>query len=142
RERSWIPSFTSTSTSEALMRFRIAFGWLLLCAAPALAEPYLAVREGLRCSACHTNMNGGGKRTDLVTTHARDLLHYPSFFGTFSSPPEFFNGEINKFVALGADLRASETATFQDLGANGRVENDKVFRGRLETNRIDVTEAV
>src|SRR5437879_539140 len=81
---------------------------------PVRAEPYFAVREGLKCSACHTNMNGGGKRSDLVSTHARDLLHYPTFFGVFSNPPEFFTGEINKYLALGADLRANETATFQD----------------------------
>lgn len=134
----------------SMPRIGLTLGCLLLCAAPALAEPYLAVREGLRCSACHTNMNGGGKRTDLVATHARDLLHYPNVFGAFSSPPEFFSGEVNKFVSLGADLRATETATFQDLGSNGLVggtptkfvENNKVFRGRLETNSIAVTQTV
>ena len=131
-----------------LRRFVLALGGALLLAAPALAEPYFAVREGLRCSACHTNMTGGGKRTDLVSTHARDLLHYPNFFGAFSSPPEFFSGEVNKYVSLGGDLRASETAVFQDgkPGADGvfhgQVSNDEVFRGRLEENRIEVTEAV
>src|SRR2546425_1084820 len=108
----------------------------VLLAAPAVAEPYFAVREGERCSACHTNMNGGGKRTDLVSTHARDVLHYPNFFGKFSSPADFFTGEINKYVALGGDLRVSETATFQDRGRNGRVDNDKVLRGRLATNSL------
>ena len=123
-------------------------GGMLLLAAPALAEPYFAVREGLRCSACHTNMTGGGKRTDLVSTHARDLLHYPNFFGAFSSPPEFFSGEVNKYISLGGDLRASNTAVFQDgkPGADGvfhgQVSNDQVFRGRLEENRVEVTEAV
>src|SRR5262249_53967709 len=113
----------------------------------AFAEPYFAVREGLRCRACHTNMNGGGKRTDLVNTHARDLLHYPNFFGVFSNPPEYFTGEINKYLALGADLRATETATFQDGKPDpdgvfrGQVRNDQVFRGRLETNELDVPEA-
>ena len=123
-------------------RLLLVVPFLLVWAAPVSAEPYFAVREGLRCSACHTNMNGGGKRTDLISTHARDLLHYPSFFGAFSNPPDFFSGEINKFLSLGADLRANNTATFQDLGRNGRVDNNRVFRGRLETNRLDVTEAV
>jgi hypothetical protein len=124
---------------------------LLLSAAPALAEPYFAVREGMRCSACHVNMNGGGMRTDLVRTHARDILHYPNFFGKFSNPPEFFSGEINQYLALGTDLRASNTATFQDKGSPAKcpgsgqsstncVDNDKAFRGRLETDSIDVTE--
>ncbi len=111
-------------------------------ALPAWAEPYIAVREGLRCSACHVNMNGGGMRTDLVSTHARDLLHYPNFFGKFSNPTDFFSGEINKYLALGGDLRASYTGTFQDLPHNGLVANDKVFRDRLETSDLDVTEAV
>jgi len=113
---------------------------VLTIAGPALAEPYFAVREGFKCSACHVNMTGGGKRTDLVSTHARDILHYPSFFGAFSNPPDFFSGEINKYLGLGADVRASETAVFQNEGTNGRVNNDKVFRGRLETNSLSLTE--
>lgn len=139
-----------------MRRFGLALGCLLLVAASALAEPYLAVREGLPCPACHVNMNGGGMRTDLVSTHARDLLHYPNFFGKFSNPPEYFSGEINKYLALGGDLRVSNTATFQDLGSPDRcsqsihtaspstscVDNAKVFRGRLETNSLAVTEAV
>jgi len=115
---------------------------LLLWVSPALAEPYIAVREGLPCGACHTNQNGGGKRTDLVVTHAKELLHYPSFFGAFSNPPAYFTGEINQYLAVGGDLRVSNTATFQDLGSNGRVDNNKVFRGRLETDEISATEAV
>ncbi len=115
---------------------------LLLPLLPARAEPYLAVREGVKCSGCHSNLSGGGKRTDIVATHAKDLLHYPSFLGKFSNPPEYFTGEINQYVGLGANLRVSNTAVFEDLGANGRVDNNKVFRGRLEENRLDVTQAV
>lgn len=123
-------------------------GWLLVQPPPLSAEPYIAVREGFRCSACHVNMTGGGKRTDLVATHARDILHYPNFFGKFSNPPEFFTGEINKYLALGADLRASNTAIFQDGKPDpdgtfrGQVSNDEVFRGRLEEDKLDVTEAL
>jgi hypothetical protein len=125
----------------------LVWGWLLW-AVPAVAEPYIAVREGFRCSACHVNMTGGGKRTDLVATHAHDILHYPKFFGTFSNPPEYFTGDVNKYVAIGADLRASNTAVFQDGKPDpdgvfrGRVRNDQVFRGRLEKDRLEVTEAV
>lgn len=122
---------------------------LLFWVVPALAEPYIAVREGMRCSACHTNMTGGGKRTDLVSTHARDILHYPTFLGTFSNPPEFFNGTINQYLSVGTDLRVSDTAIFQDGQTNPAtgtvttpVRNDQVFRGRLEQNNLDVTEGV
>jgi len=107
----------------------------------AAAEPYIAVREGMRCSACHTNVTGGGKRTDLVATHAKDLLRYPDFFGPFSRPLEYFTGELNPYVALGGDLRTSATLIFQSLGENGRVRNDRVFRGRLEQTRLETTQA-
>ncbi|GIW45234.1 MAG: hypothetical protein KatS3mg077_2516 [Candidatus Binatia bacterium] len=113
----------------------------LLCSEAARAEPYIAVREGMRCSACHTNVTGGGKRTDLVSTHAKDLLHYPDFLGPFSRPVEFFTGEINPYVALGGDLRTSASWIFQSLGATGRVRNDRAFRGRLEQTRLEVTQA-
>ncbi|HVM97575.1 MAG TPA: hypothetical protein VMT89_14365, partial [Candidatus Acidoferrales bacterium] len=124
---------------EQLRAVVLMVGISILSALPAAAEPYLAVREGMRCSACHVNMNGGGKRTDLVATHARDILHYPNFFGKFSNPDDFFSGEINKYLGIGADTRTSASLIFQDLGANGRVSNDQVFRGRLEAERFDMT---
>lgn len=88
-------------------------------------------------------MNGGGKRTSLVETHARELLHYPRQLpgplGPLSKPPEYFTGDINQYLGLGTDLRTSYTARFQDdPDRNGRVENNQVFRGRLESNDIDV----
>ncbi len=77
------------------------------------------------------------------TAHARALLHYPDLLPTFAAPAEAFTGEINKYVAIGANLRASDTAIFQHQGdARGRVRNNTAFRGRLEENEIDVTEAV
>lgn len=114
--------------------------WIV--ASVAQAEPYLAVREGYNCSGCHTNITGGGKRTDIVATHPHDILRYPAFLGDLASPTDKFTGEINKYVSVGGDLRVSNLATFQDLGNNGRVDNNKAFRGRLETDTIDATEAV
>jgi hypothetical protein len=113
----------------------------LLVATAARAEPYLAVREGYNCGGCHTNVTGGGKRSDIVITHPRDILHYPTFLGWFSTPAEPFTGEVNKYIGLGGDLRTSYEAIFQDTPVNGRVDNNEVFRGTLDTNSIDVTEA-
>lgn len=106
-----------------------------------VAEPYIAVREGMRCSSCHTNVTGGGKRTDLVATHAQEILRYPAFLGPLSRPVEAFTGEINPYVALGGNFRTSGALIFQSLGANGRVRNDRVFRGRLEQTRLETTQA-
>lgn len=111
----------------------------------SFAEPYMAVREGLPCSACHVNVTGGGKRTDLVATHANEILRVPDwdFMGTFNRPAEAFTGEVNQYIGVGADLRVDYNAVFQDTpDADGLVDNDKVFRGNLESNEIDVSEAV
>ncbi len=120
----------------------VVFGFVLLAATTAQAEPYIAVREGLPCSACHVNITGGGKRTDLVATHANDLLHISNAFGPVSRPPEFFTGDINEYLGLGANLRTSYRAVFQDEpDANGQVDNGEFFRDRLERNDLD-TEAL
>ena len=113
---------------------------LLAWVRAASAEPYIAVREGLPCSACHVNVTGGGMRTDLVRTHARDILRYPTFLGRFSNPPEYFTGDINKYLAIGTDLRVSNTAIFQENPINGRVENNTVFKGTLQENSIQVNQ--
>jgi hypothetical protein len=46
-----------------------------IAVARARAEPYLAVRTGAKCSDCHTNLDGGGKRTPFAHIHSRDILH-------------------------------------------------------------------
>lgn len=117
----------------------------LAAATAARAEPYMAVREGLACGACHVNVTGGGKRTDLVATHANQILRVPDwdFMSTFLRPTDGFTGEINQYVGIGADLRVTYNAIFQDQpDANGEVPNNKVFRSRLESNDIEVNEAV
>lgn len=122
---------------------RIVGGWLVSIAfgvaVSSYAEPYLAVREGMPCGSCHVNRNGGGKRTDLVATHAQEILRYPEFLGRFSRPLEYFSGEIAPLVSVGGDLRTSASLVFQDLGRNGRVDNEKVWRDRLETTRLETT---
>jgi hypothetical protein len=120
-----------------------AFAWVaFLLAAQARAEPYMAVREGLKCSGCHVNVTGGGKRTEIIAAHGRDILHYPDFFKEISAPAEAFTGEIHRFVGIGANLRASNTAIFQEKGADGTVDNNTAFRGRLDENELEVNEAV
>ncbi len=115
----------------------------LLWTGAATAEPYLAVREGQKCSACHVNMTGGGMRTAFVSAHAKEILHYPNWFEPLTKPADKFTGDLNQYVAIGADLRVDMTAIMQDKpNAQGTVPNNQVFRGRLEQFDVNVNEAV
>lgn len=109
---------------------------------PAQAEPYMAVREGLRCNACHVNGSGGGMRKQIVSAHARDILRYPDFVPWLSRGERVFPTEIASMLRVGANLRASAEAVFQELESGRVSDNDAAFRGRLEEVNLDVTEAV
>ena len=115
---------------------------LVMWAATASAEPYFAVREGQKCSACHVNMTGGGMRTSFVSAHAKEILHYPNWLPELTKPADHFTGEINQYVGIGADLRVDMTAVMQDNpGADGRVDNNVAFRGTLDEFDVNVNQA-
>lgn len=101
-----------------------------LSAAAASAEPYIAVREGYRCSQCHVNMTGGGMRNEFGNIYTQTTLPYAfvPWRGTadaaertspddedeqsdVSTPraaaPPFFTGRLTDFAAIGGDLRAA-----------------------------------
>lgn len=81
---------------------------LLLCnATPVQAEPYLAVRTGLKCSACHVNPTGGGKRTEYGYLFGKTSLagkQYADMAGAW-------NGKLTDHLALGGDLRMDLNST-------------------------------
>jgi hypothetical protein len=113
---------------------------LALAAAPAAAEPYLMVRAGAKCSDCHTNLTGGGKRTLFAHIHAHDILHDLDLLPV---PPgvKGFNGQVSDYVSIGGDLRVRNTTVFQDnFTRNGNVDQNRAFRRHVASNDLAVNE--
>ncbi len=78
---------------------------LLLAATAARAEPYLAVANGYKCGQCHVNPTGGGERTVFGEVFAQTLL--PSRH--LDTGTDIWSGQINRFIAIGGDLRFQGT---------------------------------
>lgn len=71
-------------------------------AAPAPAEPYLAVREGLKCRMCHVNPTGGGMRSAFGTGYAQTALAAERIETVGA---EAWSGLLDGALAVGGDLR-------------------------------------
>jgi len=88
---------------------------LLLPMTAAQAEPYIAVREGYKCSQCHVNKTGGGKRNDFANTYVQTRL--ASSFVQWQrtdtvdehegvhAVSDVYHGRLNPFFSVGADIR-------------------------------------
>lgn len=127
------------------MRAEQLIGIALLLAAlsvarTATAEPYLEVRAGAKCNDCHTNLTGGGKRTPFAHIHARDILHDLDLLPV-PAGVKGFNGQINEYVSIGADLRVRNTTIFQDqFSQSGSVPANKAFRRSVTSNESELSE--
>lgn len=73
-----------------------------LACGSATAEPYLAVQTGFKCRQCHVDPTGGGKRNVFGSAYALNELAAR----IAGEPSDAWSGEINRWFALGADLRA------------------------------------
>ena len=71
-----------------------------------LAEPYFAVQQGMKCVTCHVNPSGGGMRNAFGNTWASAVLPARTIN---AGAADQWSGNLNRFVALGANLRASGT---------------------------------
>ncbi len=81
----------------------LAYGLLRPGVLSAVREPYLAIRTGQKCSACHVNRTGGGMRNDFGAVYAGTLPISTEGF-------QFQNRALNDFIKMGADFRLTGSA--------------------------------
>jgi hypothetical protein len=85
---------------------------LLLAAHGPHAEPYLAVRSGLKCVACHVNPSGGGKRNEFGSLYGQTTLAQRQLgfldLGRAAGEPAPWTGKVIDPLLLGADLRVTQ----------------------------------
>ncbi len=82
---------------------KLAFFVLLLLVVDVVhAEPYLAIRTGQKCMACHINPSGGGKRTQFGRIYGQTVL--PS-----KSSTNLLMDDVNSYLDIGGDMRSSLT---------------------------------
>lgn len=97
----------------------------------AQAEPYIAVRTGLKCMACHANPTGGGMRNEYGNVYAQQTLA-ASFMngpGGEATSDEVWTGNINRFLALGADFRGEFSVT--DIPGQSDVSSEFIYEESL-----------
>ncbi len=106
--------------NTSLIFFILLLGFSLLN-----AEPYFAFRTGVKCSQCHVNKTGGGKRTNFGVAFAQGQLSANHLVG---EDEIFFDGLINDYVSVGGNYRVEEQYNLaydeagQDL-KSGRMRN-------------------
>ncbi len=96
-----------------------------LASGAALAEPYLAVRTGLTCAACHINRTGGGSRTAYGVGYGAQQLPWKKASGSSA----LFDGAIGERIRIGADLRAAYL---------GRLPRDAPYVGDFRVSEVNL----
>jgi hypothetical protein len=118
----------------------VALALAVLLPGIARAEPYLTVRAGAKCSDCHTNVTGGGKRSAFPKIHAHDILHDLEIL-PIPARAKAFDGQIVSQLSIGSDFRLRNTTTFSDdPNVRGNVPENRAFRTGNSVNDTEVQE--
>jgi len=82
----------------------VVFSILTFTAPGAFAEPYLAVQSGAKCSGCHTNPSGGGRRNVFGSAFGQTVVSARPPKSVWTQSPE-------SRIKFGGDLRANLDST-------------------------------
>lgn len=97
----------------------------ILCGSHARAEPYLAVRMGLKCETCHVNPTGGGLRTDFGDVFSQTQLPAHPIRGNWG----LWTGEVTSWLRVGGNFRYD--ANFTSTPEQPNTHNLQIQQGRL-----------
>ncbi|KQY88506.1 hypothetical protein [Pelomonas sp. Root1444] len=90
------------------LRLLIGFVLALALSPAAQAEPYLAIRYGLKCVACHVNPTGGGLRNAVGNSFAQNSIAA----NPLPNALQGWNGALlDDRLRLGGDFRTATTRT-------------------------------
>ena len=120
-------SMARPTTSAAWVGALMASAWLLT-PAPATAEPYISLRSGMQCPACHVNQTGGGKRTDFGVGYGLQTL--PAHDFPLPEGADYYDGRIGPHLLVGADFRGVNESRF---AASGDTSTFATREGNLYT---------
>jgi hypothetical protein len=81
---------------------------LTLVSRIAVAEPYIAIQTGYKCSACHVNPTGGGLRTTFGDLFAENLLATKALP---AGSPVWTGQLVQDILHIGGDLRTDYMRT-------------------------------
>ena len=107
----------------------------------AWSEPYIAFREGLKCSACHVNNTGGGMRNGYGTLFTQTELS--PLLGSLSEQGYDFTADLNGSISVGSDFMAVNETTFSEADSDAQntfgIESGNLyFEVRLIPDRLTV----
>src|SRR5690606_34304264 len=133
------------------MKLTMGSALVVLLAASAFAEPYMAVRTGFKCSQCHLNQTGGAGRTEygnaytqykLVMSQTQSLIKNSREDGLTS-----FDPKLNDAVTIGANFRTEQFMN-QESGAIAADNQHSISEARdrkstrLNSSHVKISYAV
>ncbi|MDA0334758.1 MAG: hypothetical protein O2782_06315 [bacterium] len=116
-------------------RFRPSWLFVVLaCVATAtdiVAEPYIALREGLKCGTCHVNHTGGGMRNGYGGMFTQTEIS--PLFEAMSESALDFSADLGPSITIGADFIAGNETVAASNGSD-RQNTFDVTSGNLYIN--------
>ncbi|HEU4682657.1 MAG TPA: hypothetical protein VFS51_12965 [Gemmatimonadales bacterium] len=95
------------------------------------AEPWIALKTGLKCSACHVNRSGGGGRNTLGSVYAQTQLPWAT--------EDVKSRALTEFLFVGFDLRLKAMGTVRESSPRTSIDLDEAqvyLEARMVRDRI------